>query len=429
MRTRSLCKTNSISLRDRLSKSKVNYLARLHGYQRRKPQKISCYCLILSFFNCCSTGRFSLSNWAIHLGNIIGKTVSKQALFERINPQLQSVLMELIGGSLNERFSQKKTELLSRFSNVYIQDSSCLSLPESLRPWYSGNYSRGKIKSVAKLQVVFNLTRGVFSGLWLTPYSKNDQAASSDIIPLLTKGDLVVRDMGYFVLRVLSAIKQQKADFITRLKSDVVIYEPQTEKPLRLKKLLGKRMYLKKQVLLGKNERLPVWLIAIKVDNSLAGKRRNKLHRDRDKRKRVTVEKLQLAGWDIFVSSVGDLSPQEISEIYRLRWQIEIIFKSWKSHLKIEENISPNLKKPGLFCTMVYLSLLLVVLIVMPVYQAIISTLKTITSILKLTQIILQVLPQTKSKINFDMLKSLAYHASYECRNRSKMAYQIWKLA
>ena len=385
--------------------------------------------LIVSFFNCCSTGRFSLSNWAVQLGCFIGKTVSKQAIFERINTELVQVLGKLIENSLNERIVKNKSKLLSRFANVYVQDSSCLSLPDALRRWYSGNYSRGKIKSVAKLQVVFNLTKGVFSGLRLTPYSINDQAASSEIIPLLHKGDLVIRDMGYFVLRVLTAIREKKADFITRLKSEVTIFDARTEEPIKLKKILGKRTFLKKQVLIGKDERLPVWLIAIKVDNSVVRQRRSKIHKDRDKRKRITTEKLHVAGWDVFVTSIDEISAQEISDIYRLRWQIEIIFKSWKTHLRMEDNISPHLKKPALFCAMIFLTLLLVVLLVMPVYQSIIANLKKATSILKLTQIIQQIMHQIIHGINAQMLRYIAYYASYESRKRENITGKIWKLA
>lgn len=429
MRTGSRRKTSSFSIKERLSKRKVNALSKRLGFEKRKSPKITCYLLLLSFFDRCGASHFSLSNWAIQLGNHIGKSVSKQALYERINPRLEQVLKSLIGDSINERFSIVKNSLLCRFANIYLQDSSCLALPDPLRSWFKGNYSRGKIKSVAKLQVVFNMTKGVFSGLWLTPYSRNDQAASADIIPLLRKGDLVIRDLGYFVLKVLAQILHKQAHFVSRLKSEVVIFDYKTEKQISLKKVLGKKTYVKKRIFLGKNERLPVWLIAVKLDDAVARGRRIKIRKDRDRRKQITIEKLELAGWNIFVTSVEDLSAQEVSEIYRLRWQIEIIFKSWKTHLKIENNISPNLKKPQLFCTMILMTLLFVVLIVMPIYRIITTKLKKAVSVLKLTQILVQILPNIIHGINGHMLNRIAYHASYEQRKRDNIPSKIWKLA
>lgn len=420
MRTGSQCKTTSFSFRERLSEKTVNSLSRLHSFEKRKSGKITCYLLILGFFSCCSATCFSLSNWAMHLSNYIGKTVSKQAVFERINPQLERVLKSLIGHSLNERL-RSKTKLLG-FANIYFQDSSCLLLPDVLREWYKGNYSRGKIKSVAKLQVIFNMTKGCFSGLELTPYSRNDQAASCDIIPLLRKGDLVIRDLGYFVLKVLTAIREKQADFITRLKSEVVICDACTNEPVSLKKLLGKRTFVKKQVLIGKQEQLPVWLIAVKLTDSAAANRRHKINKDRDRRKKISIEKLHLAGWNIFVTSIEDLGPQEISEIYRLRWQIEIVFKSWKMHLKIENNISPNLKKPQLFCVMILLTLLFVVLIIMPVYRVILHGYKKAVSLLKLTQVIIQNMPQIILGCDALTMNRIAYYASYESRKRGNFA-------
>lgn len=46
-----------------------------------------------------------------------------------------------------------------------------------------------------------------------------------------------------------------------------------------------------------------------------------------------------VTGWSIFVTNVGPdvWSHKDFQSVYRLRWRIEIIFKAWKSHLKIAE--------------------------------------------------------------------------------------------
>jgi hypothetical protein len=44
-------------------------------------------------------------------------------------------------------------------------------------------------------------------------------------------------------------------------------------------------------------------------------------------------------GWVIFITNVSEtiLSVEQILLIYRLRWQIELIFKVWKSRAKLKE--------------------------------------------------------------------------------------------
>jgi len=46
---------------------------------------------------------------------------------------------------------------------------------------------------------------------------------------------------------------------------------------------------------------------------------------------------LELLGWEIFITNVERdvFTAERIAEIYALRWRIEIVFKSWKSHFSL----------------------------------------------------------------------------------------------
>ena len=291
MRTKSSSKAKSISLKKKLSELKIFELAKQTRFQLRKPKKIFAIDFICSFFDCCFGPGFSLTNWSVGLGARIGETVSKQAVSERANDNFIELLNHTISKSLNKPCGRSGGKILKRFNNVYVQDSSCLGLPDALKDIFRGNFSNGQIKSVAKLQVIFNLAKGMFSSLTLNAYSRNDQAASQDIIPLLRKGDLVIRDMGYFVVEALLKIKERRAEFISRLKIGIKIFDASTGRHLNLAGLLKGKTYLKKRVLIGAEEKIPVFLMAIKTTNEIRYDRIKRLRHDRDKRIKITWEK------------------------------------------------------------------------------------------------------------------------------------------
>ena len=69
-----------------------------------------------------------------------------------------------------------------------------------------------------------------------------------------------------------------------------------------------------------------------------------------------------LLGWQVLLTNVPaeTLSAQDIVEAYGLRWQIEIVFKSWKSHLGFE-HIPQNASAPQVE-TLVYARLIVATL-------------------------------------------------------------------
>src|SRR5204862_146828 len=83
------------------------------------------------------------------------------------------------------------------------------------------------------------------------------QAASPDVLPLLQPGDLIIRDLGYFVLEVLEPIVAAKAYFLSRLRLGVSIWESDGCTPVNLWARLRKAGFLDIQCTLG-DKRVPV---------------------------------------------------------------------------------------------------------------------------------------------------------------------------
>lgn len=422
MRTGNRCKNRVISLKEKLKELKIYSLSRSCDFQKRKVKKINSLNLILSFYSCNLTGIFSLSGWAFQLSQLINKPVSKQAIFDRLDNDFIKLCRELLEKSFSSKL--KTGKLLNRFPNVYIQDSSCVWLPPSLYQFYQGNKSYTGNNSVAKIQVIYNLMKNTFVEFRLTSYTRNDQAASVDILRHIRSGDLIVRDLGYFVINSLKEIIKRNAHFICPLRKNVSLFDPHNNQSIKLKHLLKNKNFLKQQVLLGKQQRLPVTLIAIKLDAKTAKYRQNCAIYDRDKRNKVTAEKLFLLGWDIFICSCSDLQPKEIQDIYKIRWQIEIIFKSWKSYLKIEQSIPGHLKRPYIPEVIIYLTLLLTILFIMPVYRSALKIAKEI-SLLKLTRFIAVLMPINNWILYYSQLVNNLKLILYEVRNRANFSDKL----
>lgn len=433
MRTKSQSKDNVFDLKYELNELGISKLAKSSGYTVRSAKKVKAIDLLATFYSVAFISRFSLGNWAAHLSNRLRVGVSKQAIFYRINDTFTDLCRQLISRSMDKKLAVSRLTLLGRFSTVYVHDSTTVRLPNLLNRFYKGNYSKGQTKAVAKLQVCYELTRSRFSKLDLTPYCVNDQAAAPSIVPLLKKGDLIIRDLGYFVLETFSRIIAKKAHFISKYKAEVTLWNPNTGQPINLRQLLKNRTFVRKEVLIGKEEQLPVLLIANKVSPSVALIRRTKAKKDRDKRKKLTDEKLQLMGWDIFITSIRDLSSTQIRELYKLRWQIEIIFKSWKSGLKLESTIPKHLKHKQLAEAIIYMILLCVIILVTPLMLRVQQDKappdeEQPVSLLKLVSIVMPLMVSKDGILTLKDMEILRKNITYEARKRKPFTYKMRKL-
>ena len=95
------------------------------------------------------------------------------------------------------------------------------------------------------------------------------------------------------------------------------------------------RRFVDRPILLGKQAKLPCRIVVWRVPQEVANRRRQKLLATAREKGYAppSRERLAWCDWTIFVTNVPRelLSPEEIGVLYRARWQIEIMFKRWKS--------------------------------------------------------------------------------------------------
>ena len=318
----------------------VEALACATGFQQRSQRKIKMLDVTMGIMAVVAAGRMSLERVAASIARRAGKPYSKQALHKRLSATVSAFLLAVFGRCMEPVTREAVSHgLFASFKRVLLHDSTTLSLPTRYANHFPGSANRRKTYSQLKIQVVCDLLNGSVEHLSLSGFTRNDQRAAPDILALLRPGDLLIRDLGYFVLSVFADIIARKAFFLSRYLYGTVILDPNTQCPIHLIKRLKKYGFFDAQVLLGKNAKVPVRLVAVAVSDAVANQRRRKLRQNRDHSLNPSRDHFFMLGWNIFVTNVDSQvwPANQLPIVYRLRWRIETLFKAWKSYLALTE--------------------------------------------------------------------------------------------
>lgn len=367
------------------------------------------------------------SNWASSLSKLTGKNISKQAIFKRITPSWVNLMKLLVKQTIEEQILaySKHRISLSVFNNIYVQDSTTISLPNIIKTIFPGNMSKGEQKAVAKINAVINLTTGLCCHLSVTGFTTNEQKLSGSILEIAKAGDLVIRDMGYFVLEVFKKMHSKNIYFISRLKYGVSLFK--NNHRLNLLILLKNKSEIDLQIECGK-EQLPVRLIAVKLSQEQASERIRKAKKDRDRRLNHSKEYYESLKYVLMITNIekAKCNATGVTELYRIRWQIEILFKSWKSCFKLEHMIPLAKTKTECVESIIYMLLLFIIWF----EKKILSRLNLENlSIMKLSkEVIMNLSYYLSIEIRRCDIKHLQYRCKYEKRVRVNASERLGNL-
>ena len=272
--------------------------------------------------------------------------LSASGLAQRINTKSAEAFMKACFGKVlkeiikNEFIALPDLQNLSGFNRLLIEDSTQAELHEKLSSCFKGS-GGGASKSAVKINYTFDYLSEQFVDIGFFSGSIPDQSLASRLISILEKDDLVIRDLGYYALERLKEIEIKGAYYISRLKSDVIVYEnKEATSPLDLAKFLDQRIFqgiVDVEVFIGK-EKHPIRLVACLMSEEAVNKRlRNANRVTQCHGTQMSKKKLSLLKYCIFITNVPEaiLSSTLVMSIYRSRWRVELIFKQWKSCLKL----------------------------------------------------------------------------------------------
>jgi Transposase DDE domain len=255
--------------------------------------------------------------------------------------------------------------LFTFFPKVYLADSTGCGLPESLHELFPGA-GGSAAKAGAKIQAVWDYKSSVFGHFALTPWNIPDQKYIDTVVAFAQKGVLLLFDLGYFKIKTFARIIAAGAYFVSRLNPQTTLLDAHAApvQPLELAPLLKtvEGNSIETALFLGAKKRGACRLIAYRVPEPLINRRR-RIAKKNAKKKGYTPSQahLELLAWNLFITNVPPTiwKTETICKVYPIRWQIEIIFKAWKSYLHLA---SIKTKKTDTTLCYLYGRMLLIVL-------------------------------------------------------------------
>lgn len=327
---------SSTVLSDILSDEQIETMAIQSGFQQRTPKKIFPAIFVRQLLCEAISQSPSYNDLASSMEKDTGISVSRQAICQRVDAScvrfVERILAKVISAQMPPYLLSPERHSGLRCKRMLVQDSTVLRLPLRLFHAFSGVANAHTSVCNARIQCVYDLMAEEFVHFSIDSYSKNDLAAAPQL--QLRRGDLVLRDRGYLSSGEIQRHIDAGAECIYRHRTTTVYLDPQTGETLPLAATLQRDGRLDCQVLLNNEQRTPVRLVAVPVDEEVANLRRMKAKKE-NRGHAPSKEVLALMAWTIFLTTIPPqrASFDDLLTIYGLRWRIENIFKTWKSNM------------------------------------------------------------------------------------------------
>ncbi|SDZ41181.1 IS4 family transposase [Bacillus sp. 166amftsu] len=326
-----------------------------------------------------------------------GTLISPEGLNKRFNKKAVCLLKHIFSVLLKNKICE--TSVIPSSSSAYFQririlDATIFQVPKHLASVYPGSGGCAQTAGI-KIQLEYDLHSGQFLNFQVEPGKNNDKTFGTECLATLRPGDLCIRDLGYYSLDDLDQMDQRGVYYISRLKLNNMVYiKNEFPEYFRNGTIKKQSQYIKvdlEQIMntlkpgqvheitdgyIGKDKKLFTRVIMYRLtEKQLHERMKKQVYTESKKGITYSEKSKRLAGINIYVTNTPwEIVPMEqIHDFYSLRWQIEIIFKTWKSLFQIHH--WQNIKQERLECHL---------------YGQLISILLCSSTMFKMRQLILQ---------------------------------------
>jgi len=209
---------------------------------------------------------------------------------------------------------------------IFYIDSSSVSLPAAAKKLFPAP-RRNVVPAAFKWHLCMNLLTSTMKWWKMTPATSHDRKSFPPLT--LLKGTLIIFDLGYWDYTLLSNMIADGCFFLSRVKGNAVIDILEVIKGLKKRKFEGTLLFDHKKIRKGK-----------KIVE-LIGSFGSQAKRDSFQARVIGFWNRQTKSYYWYVTNLA-VPAELIYPIYRLRWQVELIFKSGKSSLSLADAPSAN---------------------------------------------------------------------------------------
>jgi len=278
--------------------------------------------------------------------------ISRQALQQRWSPEAAKFCRSLLLEAVQQAFQARPAAfaLLRPFRGVFIDDATQLWMPDAAAADFPGCGSGipGKGKASLKVLLRWEIQGGRLHHLSMHPGRTADPTAAQEAPPL-PAGALSLSDLAFTDFQRLHDLTQQGTYWITKLPVQTRLYPAGAAdvplwKQLRAWRQAGRRC-IDETMKVGNRGQLSGRLVAMLCSPAIARKRLQRLEKSARRRGRpVSERQREMCHWLVYLTNVPSswLTAEQVWLVYRLRWQIELLFKRFKSEGGLGTSRSEN---------------------------------------------------------------------------------------
>lgn len=283
----------------------------------------------------------------------VSSRISREALQQRFTAPAAAFLRHCLHTVLRHKLQivPVRTKLLQPFARVLLVDSSSWDVSEKLGAIFPGSGGNASTAN-CKLQTAYDYKQGELTFLADTAGTVPDNRYTDHLPALVNKTDLLLFDQGYFKLTTVNALMAKGAFFLTRLFLDTTLHDVQTSERLDLGQVLrlSPGPLYERQVRMGQgpNQTCACRLVCLRVTAQVANARRRRFKAHARRQGRTgSPRHLALCDWTLLITNVPEpwVPLDMVRALYTLRWQIELLFKQFKSILRVHQSATGNVHR------------------------------------------------------------------------------------
>ena len=272
--------------------------------------------------------------------DMAGVDLCESSWHDRFSPKCVKFLracVELAIQQMAKETNRKLSSKLNWIKDILIQDSSIVRLSATLMKQFPATRSRGK---AAGLKVSLLVSAVASSPLKVTIHGERTSETKTLKIGPWVKDKLLLIDLGFFKHQMFARIQENGGYFLTRLKNN--------SNPLflsTLRKYRGNAIELDGKRWKDIRDKMKRSVLDAEVKISFSRRvYRGKRSKDAKAFRLVAIYNHEAKRYHVYLTNIPStaLCAEDVAELYRVRWDIEMIFKELKSKYSLDVIKSAN---------------------------------------------------------------------------------------